>query len=136
MPITLTITEEDVAQAIVHGRLSLGWVLSHLAQQHDGIDPDAAVARYAAELASVTRPSARRLLLAIADIVRARTDTPVPATTLPIAMAGRNWRTGPACGEVFDEDVDYDGDTVTIELRTTEETDAVAQALADQRARS
>lgn len=54
-----------------------------------------------------------------------------PTLTIPIDMHGRRWRIGDDCGEVFDEGEDYDGLTLTIELRSEAEADAVRKILGD-----
>lgn len=53
------------------------------------------------------------------------------ALTLPIAPdPDRKWWVGENAGETFEQDVDYDGLAVTIELRTEAEARAVADYLA------
>lgn len=49
---------------------------------------------------------------------------------LPISMHARRWRVGDDSGEVFDLGAEFDGLTVTIELRSSAEAAAVSAALA------
>lgn len=49
--------------------------------------------------------------------------------TLPINMTGRRFRVGHDSGDTFDEGDDFDGITVTIEIRNPEEAREVLSAL-------
>lgn len=54
-------------------------------------------------------------------------------TDLPISMPRRRWKVDHhECGEVFQAGQEYDGLTVTIELRSSDEAGAVIAALLDQ----
>jgi hypothetical protein len=48
---------------------------------------------------------------------------------LPITMGDRKWSVAPCCGDTFEVDGDFDGLTLTIEIRDAEEALAVAAAI-------
>lgn len=48
---------------------------------------------------------------------------------LPIEMDGRQWAVGEHAGDVFEGGSDFDGITVTIELKSTDEAKAVVARL-------
>ena len=54
-------------------------------------------------------------------------------TTLPIAAHNRRFAIGHEFGEVFHPKEDYDGLTLTIELKSDAEAEAVRAALIEQR---
>ena len=49
--------------------------------------------------------------------------------TLPLDMEGKQWRVGESCGEVFEDEEEYDGLTLTVELRGFDEAKAVLAAI-------
>lgn len=49
--------------------------------------------------------------------------------TLPIDMAGRRWCVGDEAGDVFECDGDFDGITLTIEIKTPEEAREVMRSI-------
>lgn len=51
---------------------------------------------------------------------------------LPIDMKDRRWIIGEECGDVFNEDDDFDGITLTVEIKSREEAQAIAMALFGQ----
>ncbi len=46
-----------------------------------------------------------------------------------LSMQGRRWRVGADCGEVFDDDVEFVGTTLILELKSPQEARAVAGLL-------
>lgn len=52
--------------------------------------------------------------------------------TLPINMKERRWVIGEECGDVFAMDGDFDGITLTIEVKSREEAQDIAMALFGQ----
>lgn len=52
-----------------------------------------------------------------------------PFTVLPIDMRGRRYIVGEECGETFARDEEFDGLTLTVEMKSEAEARAVLQAL-------
>ncbi len=52
--------------------------------------------------------------------------------TLPLDMTGRRFRVGDDCGDVFEVDDDFDGLTLTLELKSQDEAKSVLAAILDQ----
>ena len=56
--------------------------------------------------------------------------------TLPIDMTARRWCVGEETGDVFEPDGDFDGITLTIEIKSPEEAREVMRAILADEARA